>query len=123
MTTIVGAGETGGSERGALVDRDAELQHLLEVAADDQVELVKITGMPGVGKTRLARALIDAVPSGGLLVPLATVTDGRRIGDALVGHLPRFGDEADPTSDRPWDPRRGGRFVVVLDDVDGIDGL
>src|SRR6185436_748624 len=82
-----------------------------------------ITGMPGVGKTALARAVLGAIPYNGLLVPLATVTQSHLVGDALVGQLPDHPGLAASMSEALWETYRGEPIVVVLDDVDRVAGL
>jgi predicted ATPase/DNA-binding SARP family transcriptional activator len=73
--------------RGPLVGRQRELEQVLELLADPGVRVVTLLGPGGMGKTRLAIAVADAVnarpATGGraastqraVLVPLSTVTD------------------------------------------------
>ena len=96
---------------------------MVGLVARDDVRLVTITGMPGVGKTCLARAVLDAVSTSGLLVPLTTVIDSRLIGDALAGQLPEHRGLATSMAEALWETYRGGPVVVVFDDVDGVEGL
>jgi predicted ATPase len=122
MTDVI-ADHSGAAGDAELVGRSRELRHLLDLLAFDDVRLVTITGMPGVGKTRLARAVLGAVSTSGLLVPLGAVTDSRLIGDALVGQLPEHPGLTKTMSEAFWETYRGGPVVVVLDDVDRVEGL
>ena len=106
-----------------LVGRSRELDYLVGLVARDDVRLVTITGMPGVGKTCLARCLLDAVATSGLLISLTAVIDSRLIGDALVGRLPEHNGLATSMSEALWETYRGAPVVVVLDDVDRVEGL
>lgn len=90
-----------------LVGRNEELDRVCELVLGG-ARLVSIVGMGGAGKTRLglaaARRLLDDMPGGAFLVPLAAVTDpaevlpaaARAIGLGDIG-----GQLAERLSDRP----------------------
>ncbi len=89
------------------------------------IRLLTLTGLGGIGKTRLAVAsgerLADWFGAGTAFVPLAAVTDprlvlasvARAVGDELAGGSPLealveyFGD--DPVAAHPRQPGAGGR--------------
>jgi predicted ATPase/DNA-binding CsgD family transcriptional regulator len=115
-------GDSSHSDGYELLGRRRELQRLLDLVTREDVHLITITGMPGVGKTSLARAVLEAVGQNGRLVPAAAVADGRLLEDVFVGSARLSG--ADPSAGWDASGRHGGdRSVVVLDDVDRVDGL
>ncbi len=68
--------------RGTLIGRQAELQRVLELIADPSVRLVSLLGPGGMGKTRLALAVAEALVALGdpehpqaVVVPLSAVTE------------------------------------------------
>ncbi|HKX76055.1 MAG TPA: DUF4062 domain-containing protein [Acidimicrobiia bacterium] len=67
----------------SLVARQEEIAQIASLLSHPQIHLVTITGIGGIGKTRLAVAvaadLADAYPDGIFFVNLATVTESRQV--------------------------------------------
>jgi DNA-binding CsgD family transcriptional regulator len=63
-------------DRWLLVGRVEEQAHITEVIADPEQSGILVAGRPGVGKTRLLREVLEAVP--GCHVELVTATDSAR---------------------------------------------
>jgi len=109
---------------GDFVGRGAELRQLGELLARPQCRLLSLVGPGGVGKTRLARRLLQcdggkAVPAG-LLVPLEDVAGaaevGARIARELGLALSGSGDPLDQIA-----ATLGGReWLLVLDNLDHL---
>ncbi len=78
----------------ALIGRDSDLTALTALLREQQARLITITGTAGVGKTRLALALAQAVrfdySDGVIFLPLAHLSDGDDVMAELaqVFHLP-----------------------------------
>lgn len=71
-----------------LVGRDIEMASLCEMVGDPSTRLVTLTGPEGVGKSRLAVALLDAVspsfPDGARYVDLASVDADANLADVIL---------------------------------------
>ncbi|WP_217179008.1 LuxR family transcriptional regulator [Streptomyces sp. AC495_CC817] len=127
--TAVPVPETGGLP----VAREAELArlaHLVEALGNGRGSVVEITGEPGIGKTRLATALVDLATRRGLPVARAHAVRGgatplQVFRDAFETRrgFPRptgvGGRVFAEFRDRPARWAAGG--VLVLDDVHGCD--
>jgi predicted ATPase/DNA-binding SARP family transcriptional activator len=74
-----------------LIGRDAETVAIRELLTRRTTHLVTVVGPPGVGKTRLAQAVVDALdgafPDGGIFVDLAPVTDSAGLFSAIFQAL------------------------------------
>ena len=72
-----------------LIGRERDLAELDAAAAERR--LVTLTGAGGVGKTRLALALVDRIgprfPDGAWLIELASLADPHRVGEAIATRL------------------------------------
>ena len=115
--------------RTTLIGREAELAHLAKTLAQSNTRLLSVTGVGGVGKTRLALVAADQVRdqfSGGVLFfDLSRVTDR----EVLVGMLADV-FEVRRTEGRPLEQALATRVrtsiarpvLLVLDNMEGVVG-
>ncbi len=85
----------------SLIGREAPLRELSQRLADPAVRLITLCGPAGIGKTRLALAVADAVrdryPDGVHLVPLAGVRRADQVAEQVakrIGLVDKRGDDA-----------------------------
>ena len=87
------ASTTGGSipvPLSPLVGRDSEASRLVEVVLGGTTRLITLTGLAGIGKTRLALAVAEAAARRGRRtwwVPLSGVGESKYVLDAVAGAL------------------------------------
>jgi predicted ATPase/class 3 adenylate cyclase len=109
-------------ELAPLVGRDSELDHL-SLLLGDGTRFVTLVGAGGAGKTRLAltvgRRLLDDLPGGAFVVPLAPVTVPEGVLPAVARALDLADDEGDLL---PRIAARLGerRSLLVLDNFEQI---
>lgn len=117
------------ADRWPLTGRDEELRVISEALADDEHQGIVLTGLAGVGKTRLARDAADAAARDGWAV--------RRIAGTMTGRpvtLGAFARWADETSSSPLTVARkifagltaetdGAPIIVLVDDAHLLDDL
>jgi predicted ATPase/DNA-binding CsgD family transcriptional regulator len=108
----------------ALVGRDADVAAVSALLAEPDVRLVTLTGVGGVGKTRLARVLAeaggDAFPDGTLFVPLAPVQDPAHVVSA-IGRALGTGEQGDRLLlDAIVAELRGLAMLLVLDNFEHL---
>ncbi|PSK98683.1 putative ATPase [Haloactinopolyspora alba] len=109
-----------------LIGRVAELAELRGLLGDEQVRLLTLTGVGGVGKTRLAVAVADAVQPGlddsVCWVSLADRPDGAEVTDAVAAALGvrpgSDGDELDTIAEQIG----ARRVLLVLDNSEHVVG-
>ncbi|MFB4309571.1 ATPase [Actinomadura sp. GTD37] len=101
----------------ALVGRRAELAELGRLFGAGR--MVTVTGVGGVGKTRVAleaaRGLEDGFHDGAWLVPLSGLRDGSLVGHAIARALRVVDQTARPQLDVLADHLAGKRLLLVLD--------
>jgi predicted ATPase/DNA-binding CsgD family transcriptional regulator len=109
---------------GDLVGREQELVDALALLDQGGVRLLTLVGQSGVGKTRVAHEVAARCSSSRatLFVPLAAVSDAGLISDAIVAALPDHGGLRTRASDALWSVHGGDRVLVVLDNLEQIDG-
>jgi predicted ATPase/class 3 adenylate cyclase len=102
--------------------RDAELQRLQELLRSD-ARLVTVVGAGGAGKTRLAlaaaRLMLDEMPGGAFVAPLASVRDPDAVLGAVVRALDLRGVNGDPGA-RIVAWTRDRATLVVLDNFEQL---
>jgi predicted ATPase/DNA-binding SARP family transcriptional activator len=114
--------------RGNLIGRQEELVQVLRLLGDPEVRLVSLLGPGGMGKTRLALAVAEAIngDSGAatpvaVVVPLSTVTDDGELLASIcqtVGAEPEWAGQ--PTFDVIVRGLAGRRMVLVLDNLEQL---
>jgi predicted ATPase/DNA-binding SARP family transcriptional activator len=104
---------------GGLLGRDAELAGVVRLLGAER--LVTLVGPGGVGKTQLAREVAHRASSGRpvTVAPLAPVTDGAAVADALARTLGLQSGGGDPL-DRCIAHLRSGRQLLVLDNCEHL---
>ena len=107
----------------ALVGRESETLTASTLLTQNGVRLVTVLGQSGVGKTRLARE-VAAQPqdSATLFVPLASVTYGALISDAIVDVLAERSGLRTRAVEAFWSVYEGDPVLLVLDNLEQIDG-
>lgn len=107
-----------------LVGRDGDLRQVLKQLADPDVRLVTLTGLGGVGKTRLALAAAHAAASGltddVFWVPLAEVTDAALLLSSVGHALGVAGAEGVAAVDVVTEAVGSREMLVVLDNVEQL---
>ena len=121
----VAASTTGGSipaPLSPLVGRDAEMSRLVEVVEGGTTRLVTLTGVAGIGKTRLALAVAEAAARRGRStwwVPLSGVGESNYVLDAVAGAL----GIAEVTLEAIGTRLGGEPALLVVDDIEHLDGV
>jgi predicted ATPase/class 3 adenylate cyclase len=104
------------------IGRDAELERLQELLRSD-ARLVTVVGPGGAGKTRLAlaaaRLMLDEMPGGAFIAPLAPVRDPAAVLGAVVNALDLRGANGDPGA-RVVAWARNRATLVVLDNFEQL---
>jgi excisionase family DNA binding protein len=107
-----------------LIGRERELAVVAGLLAEDSVRLLTLTGPGGVGKTRLALAVIDQVgphfPGGRWFVPLAQVSDPALLPVTIAQSLGLRATERPAVLGQIARYLRERRALFVLDNVEQI---
>ncbi len=105
-----------------LIGRDHELTEVATLARAHQ--LVTLSGVGGVGKTRLAVAvaasLADEFPDGVWLVELATLDDPGAVPDAIANALGITPQGDTPVIDTVAEAVAGRRLLIVIDNCEHV---
>ena len=112
------------AERRTLVGREADVAAVGALLRESDVRLVTLTGVGGVGKTRLARVLADecadTFPDGGAFVPLAPVHDPAHVVSA-IGRALEIREEGDrPLMDAICAELGRLEMLLVLDNFEHV---
>lgn len=107
-----------------LIGRAQEREQLAELLRSGAARVVTVVGMGGVGKTRLALEvasdLLDEMPGGVFLVPLAGVRDGTAIAPAIAEALGVSGDAELPLEALLTERLAHRRTLLVLDNFEQL---
>lgn len=107
----------------SLVGRERELREVLHLVTTDGARLVTLTGTGGVGKTRVATAVVrlgaGSFPGGACFVPLAAVSTPDLVLPAVARSLglPDAGREA---GEKLRAAVHGRRMLIVLDNFEQV---
>jgi predicted ATPase/DNA-binding XRE family transcriptional regulator len=119
------ASTTGGSipvPLSPLFGRDSEASRLVEVVLGRTTRLITLTGLAGIGKTRLALAVAEGAARRGRRtwwVPLSGVGESKYVLDAVAGAL----GVSEVTVDAIGIRFRGEPALVVVDNLEHLDGV
>jgi predicted ATPase/transcriptional regulator with XRE-family HTH domain len=117
---------TGGSipvPLSPLVGRDSEVSRLVEVVFGGTTRLITLTGLAGIGKTRLALAVAEAAAARRgrrtWWVPLSGVGESKYVLDAVAGAL----GVSEVTVEAIGIRLRGEPALLVVDNLEHLDGV
>jgi predicted ATPase/transcriptional regulator with XRE-family HTH domain len=105
-----------------LVGRDAEMSRLVEVVLGGTTRLVTLTGLAGIGKTRLALAVAEAAARRGRRtwwVPLSGLGESKYVLDAVAGAL----GISEVTVEAIGTRLGGEPALLVVDNFEHLDGV
>ena len=107
-----------------LIGRSAEVAEVEALLREESVRLVTMTGPGGVGKTRLALAVVAQVeqvfPDGVLFVALAPIADPALVASAIGQAVGAHESGNEPLPDRIKAVLRNGRHLLVLDNFEHV---
>jgi predicted ATPase/DNA-binding XRE family transcriptional regulator len=107
-----------------LIGRDRELAEAGQLIRRREARLITLTGTGGVGKTRLAVAVADAVsdvfPDGTTFVPLAAVSEASAVLPAIAQALGLAGAHGPHGETQLTDHLRPLRHLLVLDNFEHL---
>ncbi len=108
----------------ALIGREREIASVLQLLRRSDVQMLTLSGPPGVGKTRLAAAvasmLDDEFRSGSLFVNLAAIRDPELLEHTLIQHLKITRFSALPPRERLARHLADASLMLVLDNFEQI---
>ena len=108
----------------ALVGRNGEVAAVRERVQEPMLRLLTLTGVGGVGKTRLALAvaagLLDQYPDGVWLAELATLDDPALVPNAVAGILRLREEPSRPLSATLVERLRDQRILLLIDNCEHL---
>jgi predicted ATPase/DNA-binding SARP family transcriptional activator len=135
ISTKEGLGDMAGRDGGrpaapspvtALVGRDEDIEELSGLLTRQDRRLVVLTGAGGIGKTRLALAVLERSQphwrDGAAFVDLSTVTDPRLVPDAIAAALGLVGHGQERPADTLGRRLAGRHMLIVLDNFEQVLG-
>jgi predicted ATPase/DNA-binding SARP family transcriptional activator len=110
--------------RTRFIGREGELRDLRGLLLDGDARLVTLTGVGGIGKTRLATeladTLVDEFSSGAALVELGTLDSPTQVADAVAAELGIPTGSATPLASAIAGYLREKEMVLVLDNFEHL---
>jgi predicted ATPase/transcriptional regulator with XRE-family HTH domain len=107
-----------------LYGRDADVAAVLAAARHERARLITLTGVGGVGKTRLAAAVSDELavdhPDGVVLIALASVTDASSVAAVIARALGLAGSDGGQAIDPVAEHLSPLRLLLVLDNFEHL---
>jgi predicted ATPase/DNA-binding SARP family transcriptional activator len=121
-----GGGPAAPSPVTALVGRDDDIEQVSGLLTRQDRRLVVLTGAGGIGKTRLALAVLERSKphwrDGAAFVDLSAVTDPRLVPDAIASALGLVGQGQEQPLDTLGRRLAGRQMLIVLDNFEQVLG-
>jgi DNA-binding NarL/FixJ family response regulator/predicted ATPase len=112
---------------GREAEREAVVSHVRTLRSSEPSGFVTLTGLPGVGRSAVAAAAASELTASGavgdvVVIPLQRVSDPLAAVDATLAQLPG-GGLSTSLAEAMWEAYDGMALLVVLEDVDVLEGL